>query len=268
MKPVAKTTEAVMSADQIPNILRRAFTQLRNGRGGPTVVEVPTDVMMEELTGDLEYQPVLATRYGPDPAALDAAAEMLAAAERPVVYAGQGVHYAEAWSQLRKLAEMLASPVCTSLGGKSAFDETHPLALGAGGLASPKPVHQFLRNADVIFGVGCSFTETNFGIAMPAGKRIIQATLDPLDLNKDVAVEVGLIGDAALTLEALAEALEARMEGPRDAAPVAAEIDEVREKWLAEWMPKLTSTASPLNPYRVWWDLPTGRREGQCHHHP
>ncbi len=255
MTPVAKTTEPVTSADEVPNILRRAFSRLRNGRGGPIVVEVPVDVINEELSAPLDYTPAVATRYGPDPADVAQAAELLAGAARPVIYAGQGVHYAEAWPQLKQLTELLAAPVCTSLGGKSAFPEDHPLSLGAGGLASPKPVHHFLHAADVIFGVGCSFTETSFGIPMPKGKRVIHATLDPIDLNKDVAIEIGLVGDAALTLDALIAALEPRLDGSRDSAPVAVEIEEVRESWMADWLPKLTSDETPLSPYRVLWDL-------------
>lgn len=255
MAQVAKTTEPVTSADEVPNIMRRAFTQLRNGRGGPCVVEIPTDVFNEELTGELDYTPVSGTRYGPDAADVARAAEILVAAKNPVIYAGQGIHYAEAWPQLAQLAELLAIPVCTSLGGKSAIPEDHPLSLGAGGLAHPKAVHQFLHAADVIFGIGCSFTETSFGIAMPKGKRFIHATLDPLDLNKDIAAELCLLGDAALTLDALIDAVEALIDGPRDQTAVATEIAAVHEAWLAEWMPKLTSDQNPLSPYRVLWDL-------------
>jgi acetolactate synthase-1/2/3 large subunit len=255
MAQVAKTTEPVTSADEVPNVMRRAFTQLRNGRGGPCVVELPTDVVTEEMTVELDYTPVSGARYGPDPEAVAKAAETLVGAEHPVIYAGQGIHYAEAWPQLTKLAELLAIPVCTSLGGKSAISEDHPLSLGAGGLAHPKAVHQFLHAADVIFGIGCSFTETSFGIAMPKGKRFIHATLDPLDLNKDVAAEQCLLGDAALTLDALIGAVEGLIDGPRDNAPVAAEIAAVHEAWLAEWKPKLTSNQNPLSPYRVLWDL-------------
>jgi len=255
MAPIAKTSEPVTSADEVPNIMRRAFSRLRNGRGGPVVVEIPTDVFNEELSEPLEYTPVGSSRYGPDPGDVAKAAEMLVAAKRPVIFAGQGIHYAEAWPQLVRLAELLAIPVCTSLGGKSAFPEDHPLALGSGGLASPKPVHHFLHASDVIFGVGCSFTETSFAIAMPKGKRFIHATLDPMDLNKDVGIELGLLGDAALTLDALIAAVEGLLDGPRDAAPVAAEIAAVHEEWLAEWMPKLTADQAPLSPYRVLWDL-------------
>ena len=255
MAQVAKTTEPVTSADEVPNIMRRAFTQLRNGRGGPCVVEIPTDVFNEEMSGELDYTPVSAARYGPDPADVAKAAEILVAAKHPVIYAGQGIHYAEAWPQLAQLAELLAIPVCTSLGGKSTIPEDHPLSLGTGGLAHPKAVHQFLHAADVIFGVGCSFTETSFGIAMPKGKRFIHSTLDPVDLNKDIAAELCLLGDAALTLDALIDAVEALIDGPRDQGAVMAEIAAVHEAWLAQWMPKLTSNQNPLSPYRVLWDL-------------
>jgi len=255
MAQVAKTTEPVTSADEVPNIMRRAFTQLRNGRGGPCVVEIPTDVFNEEMSGELDYTPVSAARYGPDPADVAKAAEILVAAKHPVIYAGQGIHYAEAWPQLAQLAEFLAIPVCTSLGGKSTIPEDHPLSLGTGGLAHPKAVHQFLHAADVIFGVGCSFTETSFGIAMPKGKRFIHSTLDPVDLNKDIAAELCLLGDAALTLDALIDAVEALIDGPRDQGAVTAEIAAVHEAWLAQWMPKLTSNQNPLSPYRVLWDL-------------
>ena len=125
-----------------------------------------------------------------------------------MIYAGQGVHYARAWAELKRLAELLAAPVTTSLGGKSAFPENHKLSLGSGGNAIPATVHHFLKKADLIFGIGCSFTKTNFGVDMPAGKTIIHATLDPMDLNKDVACEQALIGDAKLILEALLAEIE------------------------------------------------------------
>ncbi len=255
MRHVVKSAEPVNLAAEVPHIMRRAFTRLRNGRGGPVLVEVPSDMWNEEVPEPLDYTPVCATRYGPDPADVRRAARLLANAKRPVIYAGQGVHWARAWDQLRRLAELLAAPVTTSLGGKSSFNEEHPLSLGSGGLAISKPVRHFLDQADVILGIGCSFTETNFGVRMPKGPAYIHATLDPMHLNKDVRAEIGLIGDAGLTLDALLAELSGLVDGPRDPAPVAAEIQAVREPWLAEWMPKLTSKDAPLNPYRVLWDL-------------
>ncbi len=251
MRGITKSAEPIMLAAEVPNIMRRAFSRLRNGRGGPVLVEIPADMWTEEV-GEFDYQPVLTTRYGPDPADVKRAAALLAGAKRPVIYAGQGVHYARAWAQLARLSELLAAPVVTSLGGKSAFPETHPLSLGAAGVAMCATVPHFLREADVILGIGCSFTESSFAVAIPKGKRIIHATLDPDHLNKDVRAEIGLVGDAALTLDAL---LAAHISVPRDTAAVAAEVKSIRDPWLAKWMPKLTSNDAPLSPYRVIWDL-------------
>ena len=119
----------------------------------------------------------------------------------------------------------------------------------------PRAVPQFLAKADVIFGVGCSFTESTFAVAMPKGKTIIHATLDPGHLNKDVRVQIGLIGDAGLTLDAILAELGQFVKTPRDASAVAAEIAASHKEWMAKWMPKLTSNDTPLNPYRVIWDL-------------
>jgi acetolactate synthase-1/2/3 large subunit len=255
MRSISKSAEPVMLAAEVPNIFRRAFTRLRNGRGGPVIVEIPADMWNEEVPEPLDYEPVLVTRYGPDPMHVTQAAEKLAAAKNLVIYAGQGVHYARAWPQLTRLAELLAAPVVTSLGGKSAFDETHPLSLGAAGMAMCKTVPHFLAKADVIFGIGCSFTESSFAVAIPKGKTIVHGTLDPDHLNKDVRAEIGLVGDAGLILDALLAELERLVPSPRDASAVAAEIAGIRDPWLAHWMPKLTSNDAPLSPYRVIWDL-------------
>ena len=255
MRPVTKSAESITLPGEVANIMRRAFTRLRNGRGGPVVVQIPWDMYTEELPGPLDYEPVLSTRYGPDPVDVKRAAALLASARRPVLYAGQGVHYARAWPQLKRLAEKMALPVITSLGGKSAFPETHPLSLGSAGVSMPRGVVRFLGAADVILGIGCSFTESPFAVKIPPGRRIIHATLDPDHLNKDVRAEIGLIGDAGLVLDALLAELDAISPGQRDASAVIAEAAEVRAAWLAEWMPKLTSNEAPLNPYRVIWDL-------------
>ena len=255
MRGVTKSAEPVVVAAEVPNVMRRAFSRLRNGRGGPVLVEVPADLWNEELPGPLSYTPVNVARFGPEAQGVRDAARMLADAKRCVIYAGQGVHWSGAWKQLRRLAELLAAPVTTSIGGKSAFPEDHELALGSGGLAVPKTVRHFLDRADVIFGIGCSFTETNFGIAMPKNKSIIHATLEPDHLNKDVPARIGLIGDAGLTLDALLAELSTLVPVARDTTDVAQEIAEVREGWLAEWRPKLTSNETPLSPYRVIWDL-------------
>ena len=256
MAGITKLAEPINLPAETPNILRRAFTQLRNGRPRPALVEIPWDVVNEEVAEPLVYEPVLRTRFAPDPEAVEAAAKVLVEAKRPVIYAGQGVHWAEAYGELKRLAELLAAPVCTSLEGKSAFDETHPLALGSGGAAIPKPVRHFLDAADVIFGVGASFSDTSFGVKMPLGKVMIHNTLDETDLNKLLPTKYGLLGDAKLTLGMLIEACGRLLKGQaRDPSAVAAEIKAVEAEWMQEWLPLLTSNEAPLSPYRVLWDL-------------
>jgi acetolactate synthase-1/2/3 large subunit len=253
---VTKHAEAITVASETPNVMRRAFSQVRNGRGGPVLIELPWDVAFEEVPEPLDYTPTFATRCGPDPDAVREAAGVLLGARRPVIYAGQGVHYARAWAELKALAERLGAPVATSLQGKSAFPEDHPLALGAGGRALPATVHRFIADCDVLLGIGCSFSETHYGVAIPRGKTIIHATLDPMHLAKDCEVRHALIGDAALTLRALNAEIEAAVGGNgRDATAVAAEIRAVRDQWYAQWRPKLESDAVPLSPYRVIRDL-------------
>src|SRR5262249_42367602 len=151
----------------------------------------------------------------------------------------------------------LETPVTTSLQGKSAFPENHPLSLGAGGRSISKQLHHFLTNADVIFGVGCSFTSTNYGVPMPKGKVMIQSTLDAADLAKDIPIDHALIGDAGLVLSALIAEVKDQLGGkPRGRrAAVAQQIATLKAEWLQQWMPRLTAATAPLSPYRVLWDL-------------
>ena len=254
---VTKSCEQVTMPEAVPEAMRRAFTQVRNGRPRPALVEFPSDLFNEEISDSFDPKPVPTVRYGPDSASIEAAAEALLDAECPVIYAGQGVHYAQAWDSLKELAELLGAPVTTSLGGKSAFPENHPLALGSGGRAIPKPVHHFLQKTDLILGIGCSFTRTGFGVRIPEGKRVIHATLDPADINKDVPVETALVGDAGLILDGLVEAVRDRSNGASEdhTAAVTGEISAVKSEWLGQWKAKLTSDEVPMTPYRVISDL-------------
>lgn len=255
MRDITKTAEPINQAADTVAVMRRAFTALRNGRLRPALVEMPWDVLDEELPGPLDYTPVVTTRCAPDPEAVARVARLLVDAPRLVIHAGQGVHWADAYDELRALAELLAVPVSTTLEGKSAFDETHRLALGSGGAAIPGQLRHFLDRADLILGIGCSFSETAFGVSMPAHVPIIHATLDPADLNKGVRCIDALVGDAKLTLAMLTEACRALIDEPRPCEAVAAEIAEIEAGWLAQWLPLLECDDAPLSPYRVLWDL-------------
>ncbi len=256
MQHVTKWAEPISMGKFLPDVMRRAFTQLRNGRGGPVLIEVPLDVFGEDIPDDFTYVPSFKSRSAPDPSDVEIAAEVLASAKNPVIYAGQGVHFAKAWGELKELAEAWNIPVTTSLEGKSAFPEDHPLSLGSGGRSIPRAVHQFLESADVILGIGCSFALTGFGVPMPRGKTIIHATLDPMDLNKDVPAAHTMVGDAQLTLSVLSEVMSRLDRTSADAREnISQDITATREVWLADWMPKLTNNEAPISPYRVLWEL-------------
>ncbi|HEV7997666.1 MAG TPA: thiamine pyrophosphate-requiring protein, partial [Stellaceae bacterium] len=256
---VTKSSEQVTVADATVEALRRAFTMVRNGRPGPVLVEFPTDILRSEIPDELvaEYRPAPRLKSAPDPQSVSKIAEVLVAAERPLIHAGQGVHYAKAWPQLKALAELLEAPVMTTLGGKSSFPESHPLSLGSGGIGIGEHLWHCLQKSDLVFGIGCSFTRTSFGTGMPKGKRIAHATIDPYAINKDVPVDLAAIGDAGLTLDAVLEEVKDRLKGKqRDRlASVTREIRGHREEWMAKWMPRLTQDTKPLSPYRVIWEL-------------
>ncbi|PYN53441.1 MAG: hypothetical protein DMD94_18410 [Candidatus Rokuibacteriota bacterium] len=254
---VTKWVETLNQPEQVNEVMRRAFNLIKMGRPGPVMVEIPADVAVAEV-GDLAlaYKAVKATQPAGNPRDIQAAARVLVQAKRPVIHAGQGVLYAEASEELLELAELLQAPVMTTLEGKSAFPEDHPLALGTGGGGVMSgPVHHFLPLADVLFGVGCSFTKHGMATGIPAGKTIIHATNDERDLNKNYQADYPILGDAKLVLRQLVDAVkDAAGRQPRDAG-AAAEVQQAKATWLKEWMPKLTSDEVPITPYRVIWDF-------------
>jgi thiamine pyrophosphate-dependent acetolactate synthase large subunit-like protein len=254
---VTKWSAQVNAPDRVPELMRRAFTQMRTGRPGPVVLEVPKDVAEQELTKDFTYTPVVRHRTGPDPSDVTTAIEMLLKAERPVLLAGGGVHKGQAWDELRALAEALSIPVVTTMNGKSAFPETHPLSLGVAGLTTTGMAWQFLKDTDMVLAVGASMTKWWMFPPIPAGCRIIQCTIDERDLNKDHAIAHAVLGDSKLVLDALAKEARAQVakSDGRARDDVTPEIAAHREQWLEEWMPKLTSDETPINPYRLMWDL-------------
>ncbi|MET0279752.1 MAG: thiamine pyrophosphate-requiring protein [Steroidobacteraceae bacterium] len=254
---VTKHVETITVPEQIVPALRRAFNFARNGRPGPVMLEIPSDVWELEVPGPIVYKPSRRARSAPEPQAVEAAADALIDAKMPLIYAGQGVHYAKAWDELKAVAELVEAPVCTSLEGKSAFDETHPLSLGAGGVAMQRALAAYVAESDVVFGAGASFSATSFGIKFPVkDKSFIHNTNEPMDLDKNIPAEHALIGDSKLALGMLHEALQQRLKKPRGFTPkVKAKIDELNAPWWKEWLPRLTSDENPMQPYRVIWDF-------------
>src|SRR5215468_7377647 len=250
---VTKSVETITVGTQVADVMRRAISTMRMGRPGPAMVEIPADVVNEEVPDALidAYRPVKMTAAGANARDVEAAARVLREAKRPVIHAGQGVLYSEASEDLLELAELLQAPVMATLEGKSAFPEDHPLALGPGGPVVTGHTLQYLREADVVFGIGCSFTRHGMATTIPAGKILIHATNDERDLNKSYAADHPLLGDARLVLRQFIEAVKSLGGRPAGRENVRAELERVRAAWLNEWTPILGSSEVPMTPYRV-----------------
>jgi len=261
--PVCKWTAVIQDASQVAAIMRRAFMQLRTGRSGPVVLGMPYD-LSSMPAGDFDYQPVSAhpaVRSAADPRSVEAAVTMLAAAKRPYVYAGAGVLASGATAELVELAELLSLPVATTLNGKSAFPENHPLALGIGGFAravySSLPATVLADSADVVLTIGAGFKKFATIAPMPAAARHIQIDIDGAELNKEHLADLALLGDAGLVLRQMIDAAKRLLPKARltpDAARQSV-VTALTQRWQAVSKPLLTSDEVPINPFRVTAEL-------------
>ena len=259
---MAKWTFSVPSAERIPEVFRRAFTVARSGRPGPVIIEIPQDISMAEA--DLPaYQKSRRVRFGPDPDDVDKLIELMQQAKRPLFYAGRGALWSGATQRLIKVAEAYAIPVMATLPAKGAMPEDHPLCLGLGGY--PRAVYstgqsrKFAEDADLVIALGCSFRQhaTSSWLPKPAQTKLVQVDVDPAELHKNYAADLVILADIELFLRALFEQSRSVLSSWRKgmAGDIAAEIRELKTKWMDSWNPRLTSDEIPMNPYRVCWDV-------------
>jgi thiamine pyrophosphate-dependent acetolactate synthase large subunit-like protein len=251
---ITKEALSIDRPDRVTMQMQRAFHAVKHGRPGPVLVEMHGDVCGREVPEhSMNYQPTKTFKYAPSLGDVKDAVKALLGAKRPVIWAGQGVLYADATEQLQELAELTQTPVITTMEGKSALPDTHPLALGSANRTAPRNVFKWLGESDVVLAVGSGLTRTTFGIDIPDGKTLIHSTVSGEDLNKEYTVDIGLIGDAKLTLEMLIEEVKASIgEAGKDKdQELVTEIAEGKAAWLEEWTPLLTSDEAPINPYRV-----------------
>ena len=255
---VSKYSEVIFQPDMVASTMRRAFHHLRNGRGGPVVVELPGDVgEMEVSEGALNYQPPKRYPQQPSPGDIKDAVKALLAARKPMIWSGMGVLLGGATEELREFAELTEIPVYCTMPGKSGFNEKHPLSLGSGSGATTQQARTWLNESDVLFAVGSSLSITGYGQSIPGGKVMIHNTESIEDLNKDFTVDIGVPGDAKLTLQALIEEVKSQLgeSGRMGKNGVAAEIASIRNDWMAGWTGLLNSNETPISTYRVIGEL-------------
>ena len=250
-RSVTKWVGEVDQADQIPDYVRRAFTLLRSGRPGPVLLVVPRD-LGEYDEAEHPYAQVKGWRSGPDPDDVTAAVKVLLAAKNPLLYVGEGVYYADATAELLLFAEAAQVPVLTTLKAKGAFPENHPLSVGVRGSLA----EHYLRGCDVLFAIGSSLFPNRFSHAVPDAekKTIVQCNVDMLDINRSYETKHAVIGDAKLTLAALADEIGRRGGAGRKPA-LLEEIRAGKQAFMAKFRPLMESSDTPINPYRVIGDL-------------
>lgn len=259
--PVSKWAAVMTDPSQVEQMMRRAFMMLRAPRSGPVVIGLPHDVAGMEAAA-LNYVPIgEPLRSGGEPAVVEKALKMLAEAERPYVYVGAGVLVSKASSELVALAELLTLPVATTLNGKSAFPENHPLALGIGGfsraLYSTLQAERLADEADVVLTVGCGFKKHATRAPMPGATKHIQIDVDPAELNKESRADIAILGDAKVVLQQMVEAAKSLLPKSRfqPRTELTDRVQTLRDRWWAISRPMLASTERPINPFRVTWEL-------------
>lgn len=251
---IVKHVEAIYRPEDVGAAMRRAFNALRNGPAGPVVIELTGDVCQQEIPAQaLNYQSPRISKQQPSSGDIKDAVKALLAASNPMLWAGQGVLTSLATDELKQLAELTGIPVFCTMPGKSAMDERHPLCLGAGSGMTTAAAAKWLEGSDLVLALGSSMTRTFYGQSIRGKKFLIQNTENAADMNKDEWVDIGLLGDTKLTIEALLEEVRTQIGKPREdlAKRNAAIIVEKRSEWLKEWAPLLQSDEEPLNTYRV-----------------
>ena len=249
-----KQVESVLSPYEVGNVMRRAFNALRNGRPGPVVVEMTSDVCSLEIHKDFDnYHSPCSAQITPSQNDTRDAVKYLMKAKKPLIWAGGGVLMSGATKELKKLVEVTGIPVFCTMPGKSAFDERHPLSLGAGCGTTTLAAHNWLKKSDVVLVLGSSLTRTPYGQALSSEKTLLHNTIDSEDLNKDEAATVGLVGDTKLTILALLEEFKEQgfKKNNGEVTQIKKEINALKKKWMQDWNPILNSSEIPLNYYRI-----------------
>ena len=259
-RPFCKRVYRVDRAADLPRIMERAFHLAQSGRPGPVLVSIPMDAFSADLPVDAFAQmPAAMSPPSIDPGAVATIVELLAQAERPVIYAGGGVLSARATSELAALAEALDVPVAHSLMGKGCLREDHPLLLGMTGFWGTPIANDRCRTADVMLAVGTRLAEASssswdprFTFAAPP-TRVIHIDADTAEIGRNLPTEIGVIADAKLALAALADAARGRQHRPR--GPIREDIAQARRAFASKWAKQWQSNQYPLRPERILSEL-------------
>ncbi len=258
-RPVCKRVWRVDDAKYLRDVMPRALNVAQTGRPGAVFLDIPMDVFAAHIDPPLHATTRRRPADGRTAAAagsVRAAADMLAAAGAPALFAGNGAVISEAAEELRILAELLGAPVATTLMGKGIIPENHRLACGMTGIWGTRVANDAMREADVVLAIGTAFGEADcsswrpeYTFAIPP-TRLIQIDLEPQEIGKIYPVEIGLVGDARTVLRQLIEQLTASPIAA-DVPARAARLATSREQWQAELVDSQSDANLPIHPARL-----------------
>jgi acetolactate synthase-1/2/3 large subunit len=258
VRPISKKALAVNRPDTAVDMLLRAYRTAISGRPGPVVVQVPFDVQ-HTLIDDTLPDPAPWARWfppAPDPAGVQAAAELLRRAARPLVIVGSGIHSARAWDELLQFAETAGIPVATTPTGKGAFPERHRLSLGCIGRAGTGQANEAARRADVVVAIGTHLSDVDTGgwtlLDIPARTRLIHLDIDESELGRAYGAEIALACDARQGLTALRAAVASAGGGGREAWRDT--LEALRTEWESTVEPQARADVAPLHYARICRD--------------
>ncbi|MBN2025795.1 MAG: thiamine pyrophosphate-binding protein [Actinobacteria bacterium] len=255
-RPITKWNALVNRWDRIPDLVQWAFREATTGRPGPVHLDINVDVLFSN--GEIEEDAFLPperyrTDIGPcgDPEAVDRAVEMLLAAEKPLIHTGGGVMRSKAWDEVRELAEYLQIPVTTSVAGRGALNEDHPL------LFLPKNMASIMAesSSDVVLNVGCTMSEYDFWgqptmWGYPSEQKFIYIDVDPSNIGLNRQFDLGIVGDAKKVLRQMIDKVKKEVKPVAERDFIAA-YREMEEQALAAYEEMAKSETTPIHPMRL-----------------
>ena len=262
-RPICKRVWRVDDPKFLPDVMPRALNLAQTARMGAVLIDIPMDV----FSGPVDAEAVTVARRPAyqrcvgDDNGIAMAAQLLAKAARPVIFAGNGVALSEASEELADVARLIDAPVATTLMGKGVFPENDPLSLGMTGIWGTRAANQTTLEADVILAIGTGFAEADcsswnpkFTFAIPPS-QLIQIDVDPAEIGKIYPVDVGIVGDGKATLAELAQKLRAL---PRNAEQLRARMDVIAKRkrdWQLELRESQNDSGTPIHPARLLMEL-------------
>ncbi|MDI6715754.1 MAG: biosynthetic-type acetolactate synthase large subunit [Actinomycetota bacterium] len=206
--PITKHNYLVKDVNQLPSTVKQAFLLAKTGRPGPVLIDLPVDISKAEI--DFKYPedasiPGYKPTYKGHMKQIKEAAKLLVQAEKPIIYAGGGIIKSEAWDELRQLAELVQIPVTTTLMGKGAFPDDHPLSLRMLGMHGTRYANYAIMDSDLIFAVGVRFDDRVTGkiSTFAPHATIIHVDIDPAEISKNIPAHLPIVGDAKIVLKDL-----------------------------------------------------------------